>query len=61
VGDKFATPVMFRAVAVQCRAAGQSIGDGVERYSVSGDERFIIAQHGLAFTESRQRIDPVLR
>ena len=61
VRHEFAPLIMFRAITVQCCAAGQSVGDGVERYSATGDERRIIAQHGLAFAESRQRIDPVPR
>jgi hypothetical protein len=58
---EFAPLIMFRAITVQCCATRQSIGDGVERYSATGDERCVIAQDGLAFAESRQRIDPVPR
>ena len=61
VRHEFAPLIMFCAITVQCCAAGQSVGDGVERHSATGDERRIIAQHGLAFAESRQRIDPVPR
>ena len=53
VGDKFATLIMFGAIAVQRRTPREPIGEAIERYPAAGDERLVVAQHGFAFGESR--------
>lgn len=54
---QFAAPLVFGTVAVESRAPGKPVADRIERNSVAGDERRVVAQYGLALGVAAQRID----
>ncbi len=48
VCDELASLVVVGAVAVERGAAGQPVRDGLSADPLAGDERLVVAQHGLA-------------
>src|SRR6185437_2098094 len=59
VGEQLTTPIVFGVVTGEGGAAGHPVAEGIQRDTVAGDERLIVAQGGFAFGIAGQRVDPV--